>query len=152
MKDSKFEIKPHINYSCCIIFEEKSIKVFLYDNILSKSSKFINKKSIKMNFNKNDLILNLGFEFSNITKEYQEEHYFSGFMGPVLLLKDFSKELKTKINIDEVIEKILFMKENYVDLVFVSKTNKKELTNFFVNKINPCRPYIQLELQKHERR
>ena len=78
-KEDKIIIRKNINYYCCLYFEEKRIKIYLYYDTINESNKII-KKNIKLNdLPKNNVVFSLGCDLflnNNDLKEKDEKKNF----------------------------------------------------------------------------
>ena len=135
--NEKIFIKKNINYYCCLNFEKNNINLFLYHYSSNLINNFI-KNNIKISItSQNNIIFSLGCCDSLIikTKDQKDKEekkiYFTGYIGPVIFLKDLILKKENKSNLEILIEKILNLKEGYKDLVFFYKNQNKISNNLY---------------------
>ena len=139
-KEDKIIIRKNINYYCCLYFEEKRIKIYLYYDTINESNKII-KKNIKLNdLPKNNVVFSLGCDSLLYNKDLKEKdekkNFFSGYIGPIFIIKNLSSKLRTNITLEQIIEKILLLKEGYVDIFYFKKRESTININNISNNFN----------------
>ena len=156
-KQDRIIIRKNINYYCCLYFEEKNITIYLYYDIINEKNKKI-KKTIKLNnIPKKNVIFSFGCDSLLYDKDPNEKeekkNYFSGYMGPVFIIKDLSSNMRANATIENIIEKILLLKEGYKDLFFFK--NREKTINFINGNYNFNKDFIDysfnIENNKNEK-
>ena len=137
-KDDKIIIKKNINYYCCLYFEEKNIKIYLYHDTINKANK-ITKKTIKVhNIPNKNIVLSIGCDslvYNSPKEKDEKKNFYSGYIGPIIFIKDLASKLRTNYTIEKIIEKILFLKEGYKDLLYF-KNRKQSINDNNINNFN----------------
>ena len=140
-KEENIIIRKNINYYCCIYFEEKHIKIYLYNDYNKDNNNIkIKKKTIKLsNIPKKNIVLSLGCDslvYNQDKKDKDEKkNFFSGFIGPLFIIRDLISKISRHSTLEEIIEKILLLKGGYKDL-FYFKNRVKTINNNIINNYN----------------
>ena len=138
-KDDKLIIKKNINYYCCLYFNKNNIEIFLYHDSVNQNGE-IKRKIIKLNnVPQSNIIFSFGcdsliYNDKDPKEKDERKNYFSGYIGPVIIIKNLSFKLRNNVSIEEIIEKILMLKEGYKNLLFF-KGRKKVINNKINNNI-----------------
>ena len=132
-KDDKLIIKKNVNYYCCIYFNKTNIQIFLYHDSVSQNSETKRKIMKLNNVPQSNIIFSFGCDsliYSNKDPKEKDErkNFFSGYIGPVIMITNLSSKLRKNVSIEEIIEKILMLKEGYKNLLFF-KGRKKGINN-----------------------
>ena len=140
-KEEKIIIKKNVNYYCCIYFENENVNIYIYYDSFSQTK--AKKKVIKLklnNISQKTVILSFGCDFLLYNKDIKEKdgknYFFSGYIGPVIIIKDLISKISRRANIEGVIEKILLLKEGYKDLLFIRNRDKSINNSEAINTFN----------------
>lgn len=146
-KEEKVYIKKNVNYYCCLYFEENNIKIFLYNDSINKVI-ILNKKIKLSSIPTKNIILSIGCDsllYNKDPKDKDEKrNYFSGYIGPIIIIKGINTYIQNYSNLEEIIEKILSLKGEYKDLLFFKRKNKSNNNN----NINFNQDFIDYSLNK----
>ena len=136
-KDDKIIVHKNRNYYCCLFFEEENLKIYLYNDSINRNK--IKGKQIKLNnIPKKNIIISLGCDSLLYNKEIREKdekkNFFSGYLGPIIIVKDINPKASFDNYEKEFIEKILLLKEKYKDFIY-SKNEKSYINHNRIDNI-----------------
>ena len=148
-------LEPNITYLVCFHLNNSFVNIKLYPTNGINSKILSSRLETKNNFEEQNLILNIGFDI-NKTKSY----FLSGYIGYFHIFKLYNTN-KNKVdyeNNQNIIEKILLLKEYYKYIIFYLKDpdldNNSEISLdyllHFKNKNENAKAYKNLEYIKKE--